>query len=148
VAWALACTPARHPAPIEEVPIASAPTQTIADRTVSQGSPSVDAAVVDAATVPAEGGDDQAPDADVAGSRKRATSPRSGKAPVAINGTSSAASGGSGGEGESERSRLEAKVARGEATPEEARALLRLCAKQHDQACMKRATAALRAQPH
>ena len=58
------------------------------------------------------------------------------------------ASGGSGGEGESERSRLEAKVARGEATPEEARALLRLCAKQHDQACMKRATAALRAQPH
>ncbi len=140
------CGQAHHPHPIEEVPIGlSVPTDpTRADNQVAEGDPvGVDASAGAADDAQADTGSDPVAEADA--SLKKRGGGRTGKPPTAITGTSGGGAGAGG--GESERARLEAKIASHEGTRQDVSALMRICAKQHDQACLRRATAALRTLP-
>jgi hypothetical protein len=141
-----ACAPAYHPHPIEEVPIglsiSSDPARPETDSPPSEGAPDASlpgfGAVEDAQ---AEAAVADVPDAEGGGPKKRTGVAKASKAPVPV-----AVTGGTGGGGaESERARLEAKVANHEATPADFRALMKICAKQHDQACVRKVIAASRA---
>jgi hypothetical protein len=119
-----------HPRHLEEVPIGTnvgdEPAQGDA---AAPNVPSSDAAVL-VADVPQDAA--VTPDPDTAPGKKKGAH---GGKPTAV----------SGGGGESERTRLEAKVDNGTATRQDVQALLKICNKAHDKACMKHA---LQSQPH
>jgi hypothetical protein len=147
VALLFACAPAYHPHPIEEVPIGlSVPgvpgDPNRPDTVAASNEPSiVDAGEVDAQP---EGGADTVAEADSGSAKKHPPSGRPGKPPTAITGAPTSVGAAAGGGADSERARLEAKMANHEATAPDLRALMKICSKQRDQPCVKKALAAMR----
>ncbi len=144
----LACAPAHHPEPLEEVPIGLGTTSR--DLAPPSGQPfdadlgPGDAAASASSDDAPDGGGDAGAEVDGGGPRKRANGkPVRAPAPTSLGAAAPSVPPG----GESERSRLEAKVAAHEATQAEVKTLIRLCLKQHDQPCVRKAGAALRTAP-
>jgi hypothetical protein len=129
----LACTPPPRPRVIEEVPIGTDPDVP-------------DASMAEAAT----SDPDAAPEADGGRAAQETPSPGGKKShgghsakPVALEPTPSPPEPEAPGTGDPDRARLEAKVYGGHASVQDIRALVRICSKQHDRTCVKRASSML-----